>query len=90
MDHCPGSTGCRCPLHYEGLAAHAQDRARYDQALERLQPTRLVVVTPGPRHNAPSCDSTMTCPCPTCTQDRVSRPAQGAGNASPFKVRTAA
>lgn len=87
---CKNSTesGCRCPDHHPGLAAYARDRAAFDAALEplrNLRPVRMRVVTmPGEI----LCQGTMTCPCASCTSDRVKRPAIGAGPAQ-FKVRPA-
>jgi hypothetical protein len=88
---CPNSTesGCRCPDHAPGLAAFAADPVAYEAALEPLRrPVRLHVVTGF--SGDPACNGSMTCPCPRCGRERASRAAQGAGNASPFKVRRAA
>lgn len=90
MTPCPNSTegGCRCPEHAPGLADYARDAVAYEAALAQLRPAvRLHVVTGGTP--APECTGTMTCSCEGCVRDRVSRSAQGAGNASPFKVRRA-
>lgn len=85
---CPnGKTCTTCPEHAEGLAAYARDRNAYDRALDRARPTRLRIVTLGPR-TADDCDGTMTCSCSRCAKDRASRPALGAGPAQ-FKPRPA-
>lgn len=95
MSGCPNSSesGCRCPQHDSGLAAHAADPDAYERALASVRGSlRLSVVTLGPTVEVP-CTGGMLCGCKRCsaaTAARVRRGAEGGGRSSPFKVRRVA
>lgn len=75
---------------FGSLADYAHDRAAFDAALARSQPTRLHVVTPGPPVASAerACTGAMTCPCRTCSAAKSKRRALGAGPAA-FSVKPA-
>ena len=93
MSACPNSTasGCKCPEHALGLAAHAPDQAAYLAALRRIaKPARRrLAAVPTPADQRPAgCAGTMTCPCSTCARGRGTRAAIGDGPAA-FHVKPA-
>jgi hypothetical protein len=96
MTGCPQDpSSCQCPEHCDGLSIYAEDPIAYELALARCRPdqVRMSVVTLGPSAEPTPCTNTMLCECKDCrtaTAFLAKRGGQGAGNASPFKVRRAA
>lgn len=82
---CPTPNGCGC------LASYANDQAAYLAALHKATGTVLTVVTPDPakpRSLELACNNTMTCPCRTCSHERVTRRPQAVKQ--PWEAKKAA